>query len=153
MSKRKTDKRYHKKKKTLKRSGSLVIITKDRVKKRFNKSPRGKKKFRKELEIYKLNLDYIPKLISYNPNTLELVMKNVGVSIKDKYKPTNRKKYLKEIKKLHRQFLKDTGFYHNDLRYQNVIEDTNGKLFFIDFEKIDKKLKDSFNYKYARKLY
>ena len=80
-------------------------------------------------------------------------MKNVGVSLKDKYKPSERKKYLKKMKDLHKKFRKDTGYYHNDLRYQNIIEGKNRKLFFIDFEKIDKKLKDSFNYKYARKLY
>ena len=154
-SKRRTKRRYNKKKqkKTLKRAGSLVIITNTRVIKRFNKSPKGKQKFNKELSIYKKGLSYVPKLISFNPDNLEIVMKNVGVSIKDKYKPKDRKQYLIDMKKLHKRFLKDTGYYHNDVRYQNTLLDRKGRLYFIDFEKIDKKLKDTFNYKYARQLY
>lgn len=154
-SKRLTKKRYHKKKKSkvLKRSGSFIFISKSLVKKRFNKSPKGRMKFERELSIYKKKLNYIPRLVSYNPKLLEIVMKNVGVSLLDKYRPKDRKKYLEDMKKLHKRFLKDTGYYHNDVRYQNTLEDKNGKLYFIDFEKIDRKLKDSFNYKYARKLY
>ena len=154
-TKRRTKRRYKKKKlkKTLKRVGSLVIITNTRVMKRFNKSPKGKQKFNKELSIYKKGLSYVPKLISFNPDNLEIVMKNVGVSIKDKYKPKDRKQYLSDMKKLHKRFLRDTGYYHNDVRYQNTLLDKKGNLFFIDFEKIDRKLKDTFNYKYARQLY
>ena len=154
-SKRRTKRRYNKKKqkKTLKRAGSLVIITNTKVMKRFNKSPKGKQKFNKELSIYKKGLSYVPKLISFNPDNLEIVMKNVGVSIKDKYKPKDRKQYLIDMKKLHKRFLRDTGYYHNDVRYQNTLLDRKGRLYFIDFEKIDRKLKDTFNYKYARQLY
>ena len=50
------------------------------------------------------------------------------------------------MKQLHKRFLKDTGYYHNDVRYQNTLLDRKGRLYFIDFEKIDKKLKDTFNY-------
>jgi hypothetical protein len=46
------------------------------------------------------------------------------------------------IRKLHKQFRRDTGLYHNDLLYKNVLRDGK-RLYLVDFERCGATLTDA----------
>jgi len=65
------------------RSNATVRVQKSKIIKEYFDHTSAGKRFENELKIYllaqKKKLSYIPKLISYNRNKRQLVIKNVGI--------------------------------------------------------------------------
>ena len=100
----------------------------------YKKVFKNQRKFITEYHIYAKKLPYIPKLIKVDIDEPFLLIEEQGKSLQDKYNSRERIKYYPKIKELSEQFYNDTGFYHNDLRWKNILENDDGKLFLIDFE-------------------
>ncbi|PKK61953.1 kinase-like protein [Rhizophagus irregularis] len=93
---------------------------------------------KKEVEIYKILADiqgkYIPKLICYGyyggGMSFVIGMTIVGTPLCDDHKLTKQQKAqaLKALKKIH-----DHGILHNDIREENILVDSKGNVFLIDF--------------------
>jgi thiamine kinase-like enzyme len=127
-------------------SGNCIIKkSRNHIQKTYKKS--GHKSFMNELYIYLLakqkNLSYIPELLSYNVEKRILKIKNVGKSLSELYKGEKKKEEL--IPKIIKEYNKlvKLGFYHNDLRYKNVIyNEEQNKYYLIDFEYTSTKFTD-----------
>jgi len=78
--------------------------------------------------------NFIPKLYFYNDFRRLLVIENVGEAIKKKEFLDNYDK----LKILHDKIINDSGYYHRDLYYKNVLKNDIGKYFIIDFESASK---------------
>jgi tRNA A-37 threonylcarbamoyl transferase component Bud32 len=78
-------------------------------------------------------VDFIPKIIRNSPETNTIWFENCGLSLAEKYDHLGRMPYKSKIKDLVEE-LKKFGFHHNDVRWKNVLENNEGKLFLIDFE-------------------
>ena len=104
----------------------------DKVQKRF----RRRKRYEKELMIYKMNLPYVPKLISHNDKNMILMIRRKCCKNFSDIPHQHRKKYYPALRELYHNFKRDTGYYHNDYKPDNIIVDQNGKLWLIDFENI-----------------
>ena len=65
-----------------------------------------------------------------------------GKSLNLKYKPEERYKYKSQIRFLTFLLFEETGMYHNDIRWKNVVENDIGDLFLIDFEVISNENKE-----------
>ena len=122
-----------------------VKITKDIVKNKYEKE--DLEIFKNELFFYLLgeqkNIEYIPKLISYDCSKLIICTENVGSTLEEYCNSGEElNTFLPEIKKIYNKFTK-LGYYHNDLRYKNIIinPDTK-KLYLIDFEFTSQEYKD-----------
>mgnify|MGYP001201641036 CR=1 FL=1 len=128
-------------------SGNCILKkTKKYIQKTYKKS--GHNAFINELYFYLLgkenNLSFIPELLSYDVKKRILKIKNVGKSVYELYKGDTKKKksFIPKIMKEYRKLVK-LGFYHNDLRYKNVIyNEREDKIYLIDFEFTSTKLID-----------
>lgn len=78
-------------------------------------------------------VDFIPKIIKNDTETKTIWFENCGLSLSEKYDHLTRLTYKPKIKELLEK-LKSFGIYHNDVRWKNVLENDEGKLFLIDFE-------------------
>jgi len=78
-------------------------------------------------------IDFIPKMIKNDPETKTIWFENCGLSLAEKYDYLTRLTYKPKIKVLVEE-LKKFGIHHNDVRWKNVLENNDGKLFLIDFE-------------------
>lgn len=114
--------------------------------------------FKNELFFYLLakqkHIDFIPKIIDFDCDKLTIRTKRVGISLEeycDKY-DCEHNDYLSEIKKLYKK-LKNLGYYHNDLRFKNIVinQDTK-KLYLIDFEFSDREYKDKDDEKIVERI-
>lgn len=101
--------------------------------------------FMRELRIYKRNLPYVPRLISYDRTARTITVERVGTplgTVWDSGVPfvgsilntPSRSMFNARIRKLSRRFQRDTGMYHNDICYKNVLRDGK-RLYLIDFER------------------
>jgi tRNA A-37 threonylcarbamoyl transferase component Bud32 len=103
--------------------------------------------FKTELFIYLLGkqkkMEFIPKLIDYDCSKLILKTENVGITLEEYCESgDDLDDFLPQIKKIYNKFIK-VGYYHNDLRYKNIIINPDSKkLYLIDFEFTDTKDKD-----------
>ena len=91
----------------------------------------------------KKRISFIPKLISYDCSKLIICVENVGKTLEEYCNSEEElHTFLPKIKKIYNRFVK-MGYYHNDLRYKNIIinPDTK-KLHFIDFEFTSQEYKD-----------
>ena len=122
-----------------------VKISKDHIKTKYEKV--DFEMFKNELFFYLLGkqkrLNYIPKLISYDCDKLIICTENVGTTLEDY---CNSKEELYEffpkIRNIYNRFVK-LGYYHNDLRYKNIIINPDTKrLYLIDFEFTSREYKD-----------
>lgn len=106
-----------------------------------------------ELAIYQKNLPYVPRLISHDRRTRTIVMERVGTPlghtwtsgirfIAPLFHSASQWKHNYSIRRLHKKFIRDTGKYHNDICYKNVLRDKRGKLYLIDFEAVDVEPRD-----------
>ena len=92
---------------------------------------------------------YIPKLKNVNTKKRQITYERIGIPLSEKYheekggKNKRIKRYNKTIRKMHRRFYRDTGFYHNDISHDSVLIDKNNKLFLIGFNYIGKTFTDS----------
>ena len=103
--------------------------------------------FERELSIYKKRLPYVPRLIAYDRAARTLTAERVGAPLGSVWTSGNpvlsalfasdRWKRNAHIRRLHRRFHRDTGLYHNDLCYKNVLRDERGRLYLVDFELAD----------------
>ena len=103
--------------------------------------------FKNELFFYLLGqqkrLSFIPKLVSYDCNKLIICVENVGTTLEEYCNSGDElNTFLPKIKKIYDRFVK-LGYYHNDLRYKNIIINPDTKcLYLIDFEFTDREYKD-----------
>tara|TARA_B100000123_G_C25724822_1_gene426427 strand:+ start:722 stop:1156 length:435 start_codon:yes stop_codon:yes gene_type:complete len=122
-----------------------VKITKDIVKNNYEKE--DLEIFKNELFFYLLGqqkrISFIPKLVSYDCSKLTICVENVGTTLEEYCNSEEElHTFLPKIKKIYDRFVK-MGYYHNDLRYKNIIinPDTK-KLYLIDFEFTSQEYKD-----------
>tara|TARA_B100001094_G_scaffold43049_1_gene37789 strand:+ start:480 stop:914 length:435 start_codon:yes stop_codon:yes gene_type:complete len=122
-----------------------VKITKDLVKNKYEKE--DLEVFKNELFFYLLGqqkrISFIPKLVSYDCSKLIICVENVGTTLEE-YCNSDEElhTFLPKIKKIYDRFVK-LGYYHNDLRYKNIIIDPDTKkLYLIDFEFTSHEYKD-----------
>lgn len=122
-----------------------VKISKEYIKTKYEKD--DLEMFKNELFFYLLGkqkrLNYIPKLISYDCDKLIICTENVGKTLEEY---CNSKEELDEffpkIRNIYNRFVK-LGYYHNDLRYKNIIINPDTKrLYLIDFEFTSREYKD-----------
>ena len=76
----------------------------------------------------------------YNDEDKTLTIEKIGRSLSEKYHGSMLSRYLPKMRMLSKKFYSSFGIYHNDMRYKNVLEDSNGKLYLIDFEYATKSL-------------
>tara|TARA_Y100000389_G_scaffold127049_1_gene124407 strand:- start:31 stop:489 length:459 start_codon:yes stop_codon:yes gene_type:complete len=132
-----------------------VKISKDIVKNRYEVD--DLEIFKNELFFYLLGqqkkIEYIPKLVSYDCSKLIICTENVGKTLEEYCNNEEElDDFLPKIKKIYDRFIK-LGYYHNDLRYKNIIIDPDTKkLYLIDFEFTDKEYKDLDDEKIVEKL-
>ena len=132
-----------------------VKISKDIVKNRYEVD--DLEIFKNELFFYLLGqqkkIEYIPKLVSYDCSKLIICTENVGKTLEEYCNNEEElDDFLPKIKKIYNRFVK-LGYYHNDLRYKNIIIDPDTKkLYLIDFEFTDKEYKDLDDEKIVEKL-
>ena len=113
--------------------------------------------FKTELFIYLLGqqkkIGFIPKLIDYDCSKLVLKTENVGITLEEYCESGDNLDYfLPQIKKIYNKFIK-VGYYHNDLRYKNIIINPESKkLYLIDFEFTDTKYNDVDDENIVKKL-
>lgn len=122
-----------------------VKISKDIVKNKYEKD--DLEIFKNELFFYLLGqqkkIEYIPKLVSYDCSKLIICVENVGKTLEEYCNDEEElDDFIPQIKKIYNRFVK-LGYYHNDLRYKNIIinPDTK-KLYLIDFEFTSQEYKD-----------
>ena len=113
----------------------------------------SKEVFARELGIYQKNLPYVPRLISHDRKARTLTVERVGTplgTVWDSGIPilgsllntSSRWRLNARLRKLHRRFRRDTGLYHNDLLYKNVLRDGK-RLYLVDFERCGAALTDA----------
>jgi tRNA A-37 threonylcarbamoyl transferase component Bud32 len=113
--------------------------------------------FKTELFIYLLGqqkkIGFIPKLIDYDCSKLVLKTENVGITLEEYCESEDDlDDFLPQIKKIYNKFIK-VGYYHNDLRYKNIIINPESKkLYLIDFEFTDTKYNDLDDENIVKKL-
>jgi len=113
--------------------------------------------FKTELFIYLLGkqkkMEFIPKLIDYDCSKLVLKTENVGITLEEYCENEDElDDFLPQIKKIYNKFIK-VGYYHNDLRYKNIIINPDSKkLYLIDFEFTDTKYNDLDDENIVKKL-
>ena len=113
--------------------------------------------FTTELFIYLLGqqkkIGFIPKLIDYDCSKLVLKTENAGITLEEYCESEDDlDDFLPQIKKIYNKFIK-VGYYHNDLRYKNIIINPESKkLYLIDFEFTDTKYNDLDDENIVKKL-
>jgi thiamine kinase-like enzyme len=115
------------------------------VKKKFQ----TKNKYERERDFYIHYgdiLSYIPRLFRFDDVEKIIWTEYCGISLNLKYQPKDRYRFKAAIKAICNN-LKSYGLYHNDIRWKNIVENEDGKLFLIDFEVIstDNKERDPEN--------
>lgn len=91
----------------------------------------GRYKYLKNsLNIYKLELNNIPKLYLQEDNYLiiEYIKKNINFKLYNNYN-----KIINILRELY-----DKNYYHGDIHIENIILDKNNKIYLIDFENSEK---------------
>jgi len=122
-----------------------VKISKDNIKTKYEKV--DFEMFKNELFFYLLGkqkrINYIPKLVSYDCDKLIICTENIGTTLEEYCNSQGElDEFLPKIHNIYNRFVK-LGYYHNDLRYKNIIIDTDTKrLYLIDFEFTSREYKD-----------
>jgi RIO-like serine/threonine protein kinase len=104
------------------------------VKKQFQ----TKNKYERERDFYigyTLFFDFIPKLIKFDDKSKTIWTEYCGSSLNIKYSPKERYIFKEKIRSMVEQ-LENYNLFHNDIRWKNVVENDDGRLFLIDFEVI-----------------
>ena len=118
-----------------------VKMTKNKIYKTF----RSDVSYNRELMIYKMNLPYVPKLLSYDNNKRIIILDKVCCKSLNRVPIPEREKYYKQAKDLFFKFYKDTGYYMYDYHPGNIIlNHKTNKLKIIDFEYIGKEKKNNY---------
>lgn len=92
--------------------------------------------YQREKGIYELDLPYVPRLVSYDNRSRSITMERAGTPLGTQMDILFKRNHPRsnDIQELNQKFTQDTGLYHNDIGYRNVLEDTSGNLYLIDFE-------------------
>lgn len=117
---------------------STVCCAEDRCTKTFSDPAT----FERELSVYRRRLPYVPRMLSYDRDARSITMTKAGAplgTVWDSGVPLlhmkrDRSAMKHRIRRMHRQFRKDTGLYHNDVNFKNVLRDASNVLYLIDFE-------------------
>ena len=118
-----------------------VKMTKNKIYKTFG----SELTYNRELMIYKMNLPYVPELLSYDDETRLIVLDKVCCKSLNRVPIPEREKYYKQAKDLFYKFHKKTGYYLYDYHPGNIIlNQKTKKLKIIDFEYIGKEKKDHY---------
>ena len=118
-----------------------VKMTKNKIYKTF----KSDLSFNRELMIYKMNLPYVPKLLSYDIDKRVIILDKVCCKSLNRVPIPERQRYYKQAKELFFKFHKDTGYYMYDYHPGNIIlNHKTHKLKIIDFEYIGKEKKDNY---------
>lgn len=93
-------------------------------------------KYLRELSAYQelVFCSFVPKLLASSIDERVIVTQYVGQSLNLKYPPPERKKFKTQIQNMNHELAHVYGIHHNDIRWKNVVESDDGKLFLIDFE-------------------
>jgi thiamine kinase-like enzyme len=86
-------------------------------------------------------LHYIPRLIQWNDSEKTIWTQYCGISLNLKYLPKERYKFKSRIRSICED-LKNRGLHHNDIRWKNIVENYDSRLFLIDFEVISSENKE-----------
>jgi len=118
-----------------------VKMTKNKIYKTFG----SELTYNRELMIYKMNLPYVPELLSYDDESRLIVLDKVCCKSLNRVPIPEREKYYKQAKDLFYKFHKNTGYYLYDFHPGNIIlNHKTKKLKIIDFEYIGKEKKDHY---------
>ena len=82
---------------------------------------------------YELFFDFIPNLIKFDDATKTIWTEYCGISLNIKYIPKERYRFKNSIRSMVEQ-LQNYNLFHNDIRWKNIVENDDGRLFLIDFE-------------------
>lgn len=103
-----------------------------------------KNKYERERDFY-INFgnifSFVPSIIQWNDIEKTIWTEYCGISLNLKYIPKDRYKFKNKIRLMTNQ-LKQYNLYHNDIRWKNVVENDDGRLFLIDFEVISNENKE-----------
>jgi thiamine kinase-like enzyme len=103
-----------------------------------------KNKYEREKNFY-INFgsifSFIPRIVRWSDIEKTIWTEYCGVSLNLKYIPKDRYKFKNEIRLMVNQ-LKQHNLYHNDIRWKNVVENDDGRLFLIDFEVVSSENKE-----------
>jgi thiamine kinase-like enzyme len=104
------------------------------VKKQFQ----TKNKYERERDFY-INfgdiLSYVPRLVRWEDTEKTIWTEYCGISLNLKYPPKERYIFKSRIRSICDDLMA-YNLYHNDIRWKNVVESNQGRLFLIDFEVI-----------------
>jgi predicted Ser/Thr protein kinase len=94
-------------------------------------------KVEREYSAYSLlvGCNFVPQVLYFNKDEKCMIFRYMGKSLDIKYKPKDRLIYKQQIQELNERLISEYGIYHNDIRWKNIVEHDNGKLYIIDFEK------------------
>ena len=101
-------------------------------------------KYKKERDFYLFTsplLTFVPKLHKFEDETKTIWTQYCGQSLNLKYIPKDRYKFKPKIREMVK-FLAGLNLHHNDIRWKNIVESDDGKLFLIDFEVISNENKE-----------
>ena len=119
----------NKKKTIIKKNYCKIIIEKNKVTKIYDKENNKLENFKKfinELSIYllakQLNLDFIPKLLSYNILERKIVIVNEGISLKElcEIKNCKTKEFLPHIKNIYNKL---ASYEYDNIIFDIIISD------------------------------
>ena len=110
------------------------------VKKQFQ----TKNKYERERDFY-INfgniLSYVPRLVQWEDTEKTIWTEYCGISLNLKYPPKERYKFKQRIRSICDDLMTH-NLYHNDIRWKNIVESNEGRLFLIDFEVISNENKE-----------
>ena len=110
------------------------------VKKQFQ----TKNKYDRERDFYigyGLFFDFVTDLVKFDDESRTIWTKYCGISLNLKYPPKDRYRFKNNIRLMVEQ-LKSYNLFHNDIRWKNVVENSDNGLFLIDFEVISNENKE-----------
>ena len=110
------------------------------VKKQFQ----TKNKYEREKNFYikyQNLLPYVPRLFKWDDAGKIIWTEYCGISLNLKYQPKDRYKFKLRIRSICDDLMTH-NLYHNDIRWKNIVESSEGRLFLIDFEVISNENKE-----------
>ena len=111
------------------------------VKKAF----KTKNKYERERDFYYHSgniLPFIPRILRHLDEEKTIWTEYCGISLNIKYLPEERYILKQKIRLMVNTFEKTLGLFHNDIRWKNIVENDDKRLFLIDFEVVSKDNKE-----------
>ncbi len=86
-------------------------------------------------------MPYVPRLFKWDDAGKIIWTEYCGISLNLKYQPKDRYKFKSRIRSICDDLMAH-DLYHNDIRWKNIVENSEGRLFLIDFEVISNENKE-----------